>query len=286
DEFFVPLVGQTPDAPFLLDIRYTVPSGSLRLACPEFPSEPAAQKTYLGVYLPPELVFLGSVGQWTDELWWRFGDSVGFKFYPRRYDSDLVSWVTQDVGVTGDPGETFQTDGRFHLFSTLRPLPPPEGDLTLVAIDEDLLSFLIFVVVVVGGLILLRYSAAPRFFVLGAFVAVLVLLGVFLPTFSRQIVGAVLSCAILTVMVLWLVQYYAWIRPHDPDLIARKETRQQVRLARLRTKLAPTPATSVPGALPPSGTLYDPGKQADQSGKTTDDRPDGSEQRKGGPQNE
>ncbi|MGD2110863.1 MAG: hypothetical protein PVI86_15905, partial [Phycisphaerae bacterium] len=62
DEYFVPLVGRTPDTPFVLEIRYTVPEGGTLLTLPVFPSEPAVQKMYLGAYIPPERVLLGSRG--------------------------------------------------------------------------------------------------------------------------------------------------------------------------------------------------------------------------------
>lgn len=252
DEYFIPLAGFNPREPFLLDIRYTVPSGGARLAGPVFPSEPAAQKEYLGVYLPPERVFLGSIGSWTDELRWLFDNSFSFKSYPWRHDAELVSWVTQGVGANANPGETFQTDGRFYLFSTMRPLPPPDGALTLVTINEDLLSVLVFAIVAAGGIVLLRFAARIRFLAVGAFLTMLVLLGVFLPTFSRQIIGAVLLLAILTVTMIWLVQYLVWVRPRDPNVIARNEARQEVRMANIHAKLALAPAASVPQPPPPS----------------------------------
>ncbi len=286
DKFFVPLVGQTPDTPFLLEIRYTVPSGGLRLASPEFPSEPAVQKAYLGVYLPPEWAFLGSIGPWTDELHWRFGDFLGLEPYPQRHDSDLMSWVTQGCGITANPGEAFQTDGQFFLFSTLRPLPSPDGVLTLVAANEDLLHGLIFAAVLVGGLVLIRYRAPLRFLVVGAFLSGLIMLGVFFPTFSRQITDAVLAVAIFTVIVVWLVQYFAWTRPRDPNVIASRETRERLRMEQLRAKLAPAPAAPTPKPPPPSGTLSDWSSRPDQGGGPVDEQQGRPDQGKGGAQDE
>ncbi|MCH8146610.1 MAG: hypothetical protein IH987_01255 [Planctomycetes bacterium] len=286
DEYFVPLAGFNPQEPFLLDIRYTVPSGSSWLTGPVFPSEPAVQKEYLGAYLPPEWVFLGSIGPWTDELRWRFDDSLSFKSYPRRYDSELVSWVTQGIGVSTNPGQTFQTDGRFYLFSTLRPLPPPDGALTLVTINEDLLSAIVFMIVAAGGIFLLRYPARIRFLAVGAFLTMLVLLGVFLPTFSRQVIGAVLFLAILTVTLSWLVQYFVWVRPRDPDFIARTEARQEVRMARIRAKLAFASAASVPQPPPPSGSPPLVDKPTDRAGDSADDKRSEPTRHEGGEKNE
>ncbi len=285
-EYFVPLAGSNPQEPFLLDIRYVLPSGSSWLAGPVFPSEPAVQKEYLGAYLPPEWVFLGSIGPWTDELRWRFDDSLGFKSYPRRNDAELVSWVTQGVGVSANPGETFQTDGRFYLFSTLRPLPPPDGALTLVTINEDLLSATVFVIVAAVGIFLLRYPARIRFLAVGAFLTMLVLLGVFVPTFSRQIIGAVLFLAILAVTVILLVQYFVWVRPRDPDFIARREARQQVRMARIRAKLALAPAATVPDPQSLSGAPPKVDKSAKRAADSGDDKRSEPEQQEGGAKNE
>lgn len=295
EEFVVPLVGQASNTPFLLDIRYTIPSGGLRFACPAFGAGAAAQKAYLGVYLPPEWELLGSIGPWTDDLHWRFEGLSGLTPHPRRRDGDLITWVTQDVTRTRNPRETFQTDGRFYLFSTLRPLPPPDGILTLVAVNKDLLGGFAFAIVVILGLTLLRGGSAIRFYAVGAFLTVLILLGVFLPTFSRQILGGVLASALLVVAILWLVEYLAWRRPRDPDVIARKEARQ-----RLRADLAPVSAalsrgtaalsqgTAVPTAQAPTAPLApsDSDQHAGQPHESSGDSQRGSTESKGGKQDE
>ena len=67
DEFFVPLVGRGGDAPFLLELRYTLPGVGARVDLPAFPEEPAVQKVYVSVFLPEEQALLGYHGPWTDE---------------------------------------------------------------------------------------------------------------------------------------------------------------------------------------------------------------------------
>lgn len=285
-EYFVPLAGSSTQEPFMLDIRYVLPSGSSWLAGPVFPSEPAVQKEYLGAYLPPDWVFLGSIGPWTDELRWRFEDSLVFKSYPRRNDAELVSWVTEGVGVSANPAETFQTDGRLYLFSTLRPQPPPDGALSLVTINEDLFSVLIFVIVAAVGIFLLRYPTRIRFLAVGAFLTMLVLFGVFVPTFSRQIIGVVLFLAILTVAVIWLVHYFVWVRPRDPDFIARKEARQELRVARMRAKLGLAPAAAAPEPQSLSGSPPTVDKPAERALDSENDKRSQPDQEEGGGKNE
>ena len=181
--------------------------------------EPAVQKVYLSAYLPPEWALLGSLGPWTDELYWRWNDLAGFEPRSRQNDVGLVSWVTDGVSMAGNPVETFQTDGRLYLFSTLRPAAPPEGALTLVTMDEDWLSGIIFAVVILGGLVLLRTKVPTRLLVIGALVAALVLAGVFLPTFALQLIDGVSLSALFIVLLGWLVMYLAWTRPRDPNVM-------------------------------------------------------------------
>ncbi|MCX5655830.1 MAG: hypothetical protein NTY65_14420, partial [Planctomycetota bacterium] len=138
--FFVPLVGQKADEPFLLELRYTVPAGALRVECPAFPEEPAVQKVYLSVYLPNHWDYLGSAGPWTDELVWAIMPA-GLKPRARQDDPSLIKgWVRQGLVVQGNPEENFPTDGRHYLFSTVGPADPPAGALRLVAVEHNWLA--------------------------------------------------------------------------------------------------------------------------------------------------
>ncbi|MFH1108574.1 MAG: hypothetical protein V1790_05165 [Planctomycetota bacterium] len=82
-----------------------------------------------------------------------------------------------------------------------------------------------------------------RFIAVGAFLSGCVLCGVFLPTFSMQILNVVTGCAILVVLLVWLVHHLVWVRPRDPTILARKQAREDVRLARIRAQM-PQPAAA------------------------------------------
>jgi len=254
-EYFVPLVGQSPDQPFVLEVRYTVPGGGTRLVCPDFPDQPAVQKVYLEAYLPPEWVYLGSRGPWTDELEWRWDDVQGFQPLVRR--DDLLPWVVAGINVAGNPAESFQTDGRPYLFSSMGPAPGRAGVLRLVTLRERWLHAFVLIVVALLGVALLWAKTPTRLLALGAFVTALILLGVFLPTFLRQIVDGVLLSALALVAILWLVWYLAWTRPRDPNVIARRAARQ----APKPPSGPPAPAAPSPAparAAPPSGSAGGP----------------------------
>ncbi|UCF33789.1 MAG: hypothetical protein JSV78_00465, partial [Phycisphaerales bacterium] len=260
NEYFIPLVGQQPDQAFLLEVRYTVPDGGTRVTFPVFPTDPAAQKTYVCFYCPREWALLGSRGPWTDELIWRWDDSWpwGFTPYARSGDQGLIQWVSEGVEGAGSykqAGRTFQTDGKLYIFSTLRPPPPPGGTLRLTTVNHNLLRAIVFVVVVAGGLLLLRSGARPRLLAGGTLLTALILMGVFLPTFSLQILDAILVLAVLVAVIIWTVRHLGWTLPADPDYIARKEARQEARLAAIRAPLvqcATAGAPPPPAAQPPS----------------------------------
>lgn len=225
DEFYVPLVGQSPDAPFLLELRYTLPEFAGRLDLPEFPADsavqtaPAVQKLYLCAYLPEEWSFLGSSGPWTDELIWTWRDAWHARAVPRRGDGELVAWVTEATeGITLPPNTnllaSFPTDGRLYTFSTMRPGPAPGGSLRLTTMKEQRFKLLVFLLVAAGGVLLLRAAAGRRILAVGALLAALVLAGVFAPTLSRQLLSLPLFAAVAAVAVLWGARFAAgaWSR--------------------------------------------------------------------------
>jgi len=251
--FFVPLVGQKADETFLLELRYSVPAGAVRVECPAFPEEPAIQKVFLSVYLPQEWDYLGSVGPWTDEIVWAVARS-GLKPRARQEDKSLIKdWVRKDLAVQGNPEENFPTDGRHYLFSAVGPAAPPEGGLRLVAMDHDWLAAAIFGAVLLAGIVLMFTRAAVRLVAAGAFIVLLVLVGVFAPTFARQAVNLVLVAAVFIVLVLWALWYVLWTRPHDPHLIARRKAYEAARQAAAQARAAKPPAPAPPPAAPPPG---------------------------------
>ncbi|MBP7935304.1 MAG: hypothetical protein KA354_11710 [Phycisphaerae bacterium] len=256
-EYFVPLVGLNADTPTLLELRYSVPRGGRRFVPPVFPSDPAIQKVYVCAYLPEELTYLGSRGPWTDEIDWVLASSLRLKPSPRRSDQSLLGWVGEDLNVPSGPGDTFQTDGRLYVFSTLRPTATGDAALRITAMSENWLSAMVFAVIVAVGLALGRSSAARRCLVGGVFLVLLILSGIFLPTFLRQILGTTLIAAVAIVLIGWGLHYLVWIRPHDPVVMARKQARQEAQLARVRTAAAPSPHPAVAAAPPAPETPKD-----------------------------
>jgi len=213
----VPLIGLNPDAPFLLELRYTVSGAGLLLVCPAFPEEPAVQKVQLSVYLPKERAYLGSIGPWTDELvWWRTG-IFSFRPVAIRDDESLIAWVTEGMNLDTAFLRNFETDGDHYLFSTLRPLAPPKGSLRIVALHKDALMVLVAVIVIGAGVLLTPQGFRKRALAVGAAVVALVLLAVFFPTLTRQFTSGWLIAWIIIVLVVWVLWYLLVTRPRKPE---------------------------------------------------------------------
>jgi len=251
--FYVPLVGQQAGEPFLLELRYTVSGAGLTLDCPIFPEEPAVQKVYLSVWLPTKWDYLGYLGSWTDENVWDFRDGdLTWLLGARRNDASLIEWVRQGLKVEGGAEGSFQTGGRPYLFSTLRPQEPPEGSLRVVVMDGRYLAVLVFVVILAVGVALLLVPWTRRCIAVGAFIALMVLLGVFAPTFAAQVAGGVMAAAVFLVAVIWVVWYLLWTRRHDPRIIERKKARRAAREAALARAIAARQAAAPPAQPPPA----------------------------------
>ena len=75
----------------------------------------------------------------------------------------------------------------------------------MTTFDRRGLNGLLFAVTVLLGVLLLPARLPARALVVGAAVVALVLAGVFLPTFSMQILNGVLSAAVFIVAVMWSV---------------------------------------------------------------------------------
>ena len=207
DQLFIPLIGQDPNTPFTLELRYTVPGTYSQLSIPEFPEDPAIQKVYLAAYLPDELSLVGSTGPWTEEFTW--SGKGTFKWIPRavKTDEELLAWVRE--GVNASPPPSFQTDGVMYLFSALQPESPPKGDLRLWAIDERWLAVLIFTPLLVIGMLLLKSSVSTKISAIACVAIGVVACGMFVPTFARQLLNQPMyaSLAIIAVGVDSLVSF-------------------------------------------------------------------------------
>ena len=123
----------------------------------------------------------------------------------------IVAWARE--GTKGGEVGQFPTDGSLHIYSALRPAPPPDGSLHLVFWNENWLKTTVFLAALLLGVILLPAKMGRRALAVGAVIILLVLAGVFCPTFSRQILNWVLALAVVAVLVLWIAVYAAWRLP-------------------------------------------------------------------------
>jgi hypothetical protein len=124
-----------------------------------------------------------------------------------------MNWVLEGVSISGDPRQSFQTDGQMYLFSTLRPIKPADGgSLRLATLDEDWLNALVFLVIVAAGLAIIRLPLSRKLGALALLVALVVLAGVFWPIFSKQVLDGVFASALFLVFVAWLA-YHIMIAP-------------------------------------------------------------------------
>jgi hypothetical protein len=217
-QYYVPLVDPNPDQSFLLEIRYTVPGFAGRLEMPDFASEPAVQseaavqKVYLCVYLPRERALVERSGPWTDEFDWQADDNLTWQPSNRRSEEDLLNWVRQEVA----PSE-FPTDGRLYVFSTLH----PSGPLRVSAWDRDWLRGIVVALLLLGGVLLLPAGAGVRIFWLALLVVLLVFLGIFWPVFAWQVLSGVFWAAVVLVLAVWTAWYFAQTVP--PAWRARRD---------------------------------------------------------------
>jgi hypothetical protein len=206
---------------------------------------------YLGVYLPQEFVVLGTDGPWTEEYSWDADDWGRWRPRPKMDEQSLLSWVSSG-SKSESPSGTFPTDGRLYLYSALRPLAPEEGALELATMKANWLHGLMFVVVVLGGVLLWPARTAARSVAVGALVIALVLCGVFVPTFSRQVLNGVLAAAIVVVVVLWLVEYMRHRPPRRPVPASPSSPAAPPPATPDLPPVAWTPAPEAPAAAPPA----------------------------------
>ncbi len=202
--FYVPLVGHNANEPFLLELRYTTPGSGATLAYPDFPAEPAVQLVHLIAYVPREQSLLGSQGPWTNESRGTAWDLLRGTRRPPPNIDELFTKLTAGIAMTGSPADDFPVDGRPTVFSTLRPDPPDKGALRLSTLNHNALQIGIVLVIALPGVMLLRRSLTDCIVAVLAALAVLVLVGVFLPTFARAALDTPVVLAAGLVGLLWL----------------------------------------------------------------------------------
>jgi hypothetical protein len=264
DEMFIPLVNQNPDQAFVMELRYTAPGDHRRLDFPVFPaqppvqSEPAIQKVHLLIYLPEEMSLIGSRGPWTNGQadWYdRLNETRG-EAYERQRAAERVgqriAWVSEGVPLQNNPADSFPTDGRLYEFTTLRPIPPPEGSLRLIAWDERWLNTVVFGGLAVMGLVFLRRSWPTKLAVLAFLITAIVLAGVFAPTFTMQILDGKLLAAIGLIFLLWLVaSVLAQRSVHRTPTVATPVTVTPVESSTVSTSSGAPPPDAPPASTEP-----------------------------------
>ena len=114
----------------------------------------------------------------------------------QRGDEQWVDWVTEGIKLANDPQTSFATDGDLYTFTTLQPAPPPDGSLRLTAVREAWLTVGVFGVLAAIGLLFVRAPAAMKLTALATLIILLVLIGIFLPTFALRVIDLRLFVAI------------------------------------------------------------------------------------------
>jgi len=202
DALVVPLLSANAEEPFVLEIRYTVKSGQT-LLLPTFSEDTAVQKVYLCAFVPPTQDVVGTAGSWAEDFQWRYGYQDRWIPINSETHEKKVEWVCEGNNSALGTAKTFHFDGMPLIFSTLR--PDAQNNVRLWTIEHQTLNALIFGLVVVGGVALLGTCLARRAIAAGVFVAALMLLGVFWPTFSIHVLGWPLFAAVTIVLLLWAI---------------------------------------------------------------------------------
>ncbi len=266
NEYFIPLANANADKPFVVELRYTLKGDGRRIDPPVFSEESAVVKEFLCVYLPETRKLLFARGPWTNDIDWH--PDRWLRWRPRSSANSLVNWVQGDL-TPGNPAGDFAADGEPYLFSTQRPAPPPEGSLRLKTISSRWLDGLVFIVTVLLGVLLLPARLPAKWLVVGAAVIAVVLSGVFLPIFSRQVLNGVLLAAVFVVAIMWSIAAIAHCscrKPCQPQPAGREHG---VDLSKYRPEPPVVePAPPAPKSRPRSRQRNRPSRTRRKEGRT------------------
>ena len=239
---YVPLTEQSANQTFLLELRYTIAGDHRQIDLPEFPENPAVQKAFLCVYLPYEQALLSKSGPWTDEAV-DVDSALMSRLFTRRNDNvnNYLNWVSDGIEQVGDTNQTFETDGRPFVFSTLRPLPAPEGSLSLRTINQTLLNGMVCGLMALIGLLLIRCRVATQLAGFVLVVGLMVAVAIFFPLMTEHLFASTFWLSWGVVAAVWLVADLGrWGRSYA---IARHQRREAN--AASPTNETPRPAESV-----------------------------------------
>lgn len=242
DNLFIPLVGHSPDAPVVVELRYHYKGSASDLRVPTFlDEETAVQQVYLAAYVPEEQQLLGMTGTWTAEN--RVNWPPRLPNSTTTDDGYLVNQIKESVSGCNTLGNDFRTAGNLYLFSALR--PTKDDSLRLVSMNRTGLQVLVFLVIAVIGIALTARPLGDRLWYLAAVVVALVLIAVLLPTLSKAIITSSLWAAIALVLLVWLVRFLAWSLPGVVQWIATRPVRTAAAASAVAAAAAaaPQPAT-------------------------------------------
>jgi hypothetical protein len=244
NNLFIPLVGHSPDAAVVVELRYTYEGSAADLRVPSFlDNETAVQQVYLAAYLPEEQQLLGYTGPWTPENRHAWPPDPS----PQTNDDHLLSQIRDQVAGCETLGQGFRTDGNLYLFSSLR--PTKDDSLRLVSMNRTALQTLVFALVAIVGLLLTARPVGDRLWYLAALVVGIVLIAVLMPTLHQAIFTPVLFAAIGLVLIVWIVRFLAWSLPGVTHWIATRPVRTAAAASAVAAAAATTPPVA-DGASP------------------------------------
>ncbi len=208
---FAPLAAQDPDTAFVLEMRYSVEGGPGRIELPAFPEDPAVQKVYLIVFLPEKMELIASRGDWSYEM---AGSPLPWRVVSRRDRNELTDplrWACGDVHSSYQAASSFPVGrGRRYVYSTLRPAPPPNGDLQLTVARRGLLQVAVIVLIAVVGLPLVGRSLRSQLIVLLLLSMFVFLLGVFRSELLSVLTSGLFPGAVGVLVLVWLAGHI-WV---------------------------------------------------------------------------
>lgn len=265
--FFVPLVGNTTGHPFILELRYTTPSRSGRIISPQFPQDPSVHLVQMVPYLPQEWVYLGSRGDWSEELVWRTPLLRRLPF-PETDADTLLGRLADGTGADLAKLKDFSVDGQPLLFSTLRPSSDQHSQLAITAVPRRWFDGLVFAALLVPGVLLSRIRWSTRLSLALAMLIGIFLIGSLFPPLGQALLNYTTFAAIALVI-------FAWIGLALLGFGRRLTTRRNSRIPTARAGIVhprkePTTPTVTDTSPPPSSVATDDPVNEDDSGAPPD----------------
>lgn len=244
-QYFLPLIGHTPDTNLVLEAQYPMDAGPRLLEQPIFLDDAAMQSIYATVYMPEEWKLVSQRGPWSDEQNWTsryfpifdWDMPISLQSNPHRSDDEIRGKIFE--GLSYLPAKAMT--GKPYLFSSVRPPVGEDGALRLTTIEQTSLWAIVVVCCIALGAALVFLPIGTQAAILALTIAGLITVGVFAPNFVRQLFdGVLVVSALLMVLVLGAWHLAQW---------------QQARSAALATA---APAAPLPSSTPPTPPAAEP----------------------------